>query len=218
MNNRKGSAGGKIMAIRQRELALKKYYEHPNICLNCGNIIKVPENKKTSEIRRKKFCDNRCSAIYNNKKNGLKQSRCSDKCIICQKQIILKKKKSGGYYRRNYCVQCLQEIRAKKRGASTFIANLTKDQIMNRYSKYYIGRNMIRKHANNVFNQSNKEKKCAICGYKNHIDVAHIKSVSDYSGDTLISEINHIDNLIGLCLNHHWEYDNAIIDLKGNIL
>lgn len=45
--------------------------------------------------------------------------------------------------------------------------------------------------------------KCKICGYNKHIEVAHIKAVSEFSDSTLISEINDINNLIGLCPNHH---------------
>ena len=30
---------------------------------------------------------------------------------------------------------------------------------------------------------------------------------------TTIEEINNINNLIGLCPNHHWEYDNGLLEL-----
>ena len=45
--------------------------------------------------------------------------------------------------------------------------------------------------------------------------MAHIKAVSDFNDDTLISEINDIDNLIALCPNHHWEYDNTDFDITS---
>jgi predicted restriction endonuclease len=28
-----------------------------------------------------------------------------------------------------------------------------------------------------------------------------------------MTEINHIDNLVGLCPTHHWEFDAGLIDL-----
>lgn len=34
------------------------------------------------------------------------------------------------------------------------------------------------------------------------------KATSDFDDDVLIKEINNINNLIGLCPNHHWEFDN----------
>jgi predicted restriction endonuclease len=54
---------------------------------------------------------------------------------------------------------------------------------------------------------------CEVCGYNTHVEVCHIKSVSSFSDDTLITEINSIDNLVGLCPNHHWEFDNGKIKL-----
>ena len=68
-------------------------------------------------------------------------------------------------------------------------------------------------HKVNNFIKSNKEQKCAICGYTNHIEVAHIKAVSDFSDNTMIKDINSIENLIALCPNHHWEYDNGLLKL-----
>jgi predicted restriction endonuclease len=49
------------------------------------------------------------------------------------------------------------------------------------------------------------------------VEVAHIKAVSNFSEDSLISEINDISNLIGLCPNHHWEYDNGLLDISKYI-
>ena len=45
--------------------------------------------------------------------------------------------------------------------------------------------------------------KCAICGYDKHVEIAHIKPVSDFTDSCTIAEINSIDNLIALCPNHH---------------
>lgn len=48
-------------------------------------------------------------------------------------------------------------------------------------------------------------------GYDKHIEIAHIKAVSDFSDDSLISEINDKNNLVALCPNHHWEFDNGFL-------
>ena len=64
-----------------------------------------------------------------------------------------------------------------------------------------------------IYQNSNKPKQCICCNYDKHYEVAHIKAVSDFNDDTLISEINDIDNLIALCPNHHWEYDNTDFDI-----
>ena len=62
-----------------------------------------------------------------------------------------------------------------------------------------------------IFKKSNRPQKCVICGYDKHIEIAHIKSVSEFSDDALVSEINDINNLVALCPNHHWEFDNGIL-------
>ena len=52
-------------------------------------------------------------------------------------------------------------------------------------------------------------KSCSKCGYDKHIEIAHIKSINDFNSDTPISVINDITNLLPLCPNCHWEFDNG---------
>ena len=202
-----GSSGGKVMAIVQRQNAIKKHYENPNICENCHKVIQIKDGVKICEIRKKRFCNKSCAAIFRNK--GKDKGVCKN----CGCLIKFKRNKKG-FLKRKYCKKCLSEVRAKAKGAETHIANLTRDQVMNKYQKYYIGRNMIRKHAKRVFEDSSKEKKCVMCGYDKHVDVAHINPVSNFDGNTLISTINHEDNLVSLCSNCHWEYDQGLIQIN----
>jgi len=212
MKSRKGSAGGKKMAIIQREMAIKKYYENPNQYLNCNKVIEVGK-QKVSQIKGKRFCGYSCSAKYYNSKKQKTKTKIKI-CQLCGKGVLIERGKNGRYRDKKYCSSCFLEVQARHCGADTHISNLTKKQVFDRYDRYYIGRAAIRKHAKKVFDKSKKDKKCFICGYDKHIDVAHIKSVSDFSNDCLISEINNELNLVGLCLNHHWEYDHGLISLK----
>jgi len=50
---------------------------------------------------------------------------------------------------------------------------------------------------------------CAVCGYDLHVEVCHIKDIKWYPDDTLVAVINHLDNLVALCKNHHWEFDSG---------
>ena len=61
--------------------------------------------------------------------------------------------------------------------------------------------------------RSSVPKYCKNCGYDKHVEVCHIKSISEFDKTSLISEINSLDNLIYLCPNCHWEYDHKIISL-----
>ena len=58
--------GAQASAKVQRQKALDKYYLSPNKCLCCDKIIEVG-NKKVADAKRKKFCNNSCSASFNNK-------------------------------------------------------------------------------------------------------------------------------------------------------
>jgi len=96
------------------------------------------------------------------------------------------------------------------------LRELTKDELFNRAKSYQSARNLVCKDARNIYSISGKDKKCYICEYDKHVDIAHIFPVSGFGGNIKISEINSIDNLICLCPNHHWEYDNKIITIRGD--
>lgn len=96
---------------------------------------------------------------------------------------------------------------------SSPILKMTKGELFKNRKNWQSARTAIRKLASSLFFKSNKPKECAICGYDKHIEIAHIKAVSDFSDNATIEEINDINNLIGLCPNHHWEYDNGLIKI-----
>lgn len=93
------------------------------------------------------------------------------------------------------------------------VDNETKGGLLSKRKNYQSYRSAIRKGAEKIFSESGNEMKCAVCGYSKHVEIAHKKAVSEFPDSTLISEINSIDNLIALCPNHHWEYDNGILKL-----
>lgn len=53
-----------------------------------------------------------------------------------------------------------------------------------------------------------REQKCSKCSYDKHVETCHIRGISDFPEDTLISVVNAPENLILLCPNCHWELDN----------
>ena len=78
----------------------------------------------------------------------------------------------------------------------------------------YVKQSRIRDNSRNKYLASDKPKECLMCGYNKHFHVCHIKAVKDFDLSTLISEVNHIDNLIALCPTHHWEFDNGYLRLE----
>ena len=110
----KGSAGGRVMAIRQRQAALDAYYFDPNYCRYCKKVIEVPDGAKVGEIRKKQFCGHSCSASFNNKEKcrntGGKNGSLPVKYACNSCGAVLNKK-------RKYCDGCLHGIYSKCRYA-----------------------------------------------------------------------------------------------------
>jgi len=175
-NKKAQSIGGKIMAERQRNKAIENYYKNPNLCKNCSKIIEVVNNRKVSDIKRKKFCNQSCAAQFNNRK-----------------------------YKKRTKIDTLKEQK------EYFINKYTKEQLFKECKTWQSARGIISKHARKVYKNSGKDNKCEVCGYDLHIDICHLKAVSDFDDNTPILEINNINNLKGLCKNHHLEYDNGLL-------
>ena len=53
---------------------------------------------------------------------------------------------------------------------------------------------------------------CAKCGYDKHVELCHIKDIANFDDDSLLSEVNSRNNIIQLCPNCHWEFDNGYRD------
>lgn len=213
-------SGGISSGIKSRDHALKKYYESPNICFSCGNVIKVPDEVPVSEIRRKKFCNHSCSARFNNTGRELKSISRSGHCEKCKEIISYKKRPDGGYSRRRFCDKCLFDLRSKNSfnsdGEWARIETRTKVDFFSSRKNWQSARSSIRDHAGKVYGIIRGITPCKVCGYTNHVEVCHIRAVSDFPDDALISEINNISNLIGLCPNHHWEFDHGFLNIAGN--
>lgn len=93
------------------------------------------------------------------------------------------------------------------------IENRTKGDLFATFKSWQSARSFIRRNSQENYLKSGKPLKCKVCGYDKHVEIAHIKAVSEFSDKTLIGEINSIDNLVALCPNHHWEYDNGILKI-----
>ena len=71
---------------------------------------------------------------------------------------------------------------------------------------------LIRHHARKVYFSALPEE-CLVCGYSLHVEVAHVKAISEFPDDVLLAEINSLDNFLGLCPTHHWEFDHGHLDI-----
>jgi len=77
----------------------------------------------------------------------------------------------------------------------------------NRYAR-------VREHAKRVLRWlNNRKRECVSCGYDKHIEICHIKSISSFDKNVTLNEINDPSNLVLLCPNCHWEFDNGLLDI-----
>lgn len=53
------------------------------------------------------------------------------------------------------------------------------------------------------------KKSCQCCGFSAHVEVCHIKPIGDFPKNATISEVNSFENLVILCPNCHWLFDNG---------
>jgi hypothetical protein len=159
-------------------------------CAHCGHNTKNP-----------KFCCRACSASYlNNSKNGRKIGKRKKQwlCKVCNEICEPRKKR---------CESCKTKIKTKINGKTIYVGieTLTKRQILTNDTQKY---RRIRNHARVVAKKNGLLSKCLECDYDIHVECCHKHPIKKFPLDTLISEINHPSNLLGLCRNHHWEFDH----------
>lgn len=183
------SAGGKAKAAKIRA----EYARNPNICLHCNESILPKHGEKLAFVKARKFCSHRCSAGYHHKIGAYKKRpRKVRKCSSCDKETQYDWLQSTS---RKFCRACWK----------------AKLIIFENKSKGDVPRRSIAAHARAVCQE--REKQCAICGYRHHVEVCHKRAVKDFPETATIAEINSSDNLILLCPNHHWEFDRGRLSL-----
>lgn len=162
---------------------MKKEYN----CLLCNSII----IRTPSQVINNVFCSKKCSVTFNNKLSP-KRKRKIYYCKICNTEV-----KS----RRKYCsIVCNPRLND--------YSTLTLKDLKLRFPHILRFHSSIRDISRRVYFNSTSNRNYEKCNYDKHIEVCHIKNLSFFSDSTLISEINNINNLIGLCPNCHWELDN----------
>jgi hypothetical protein len=177
-----------------------------------GVVILEDWHKIGGQIMAIKQREAALSSYYNNPKI----------CFFCGKVIQVKECESASETRRkNFCnhscsANYYNRLKPKKEKIVTqpklkLLETITKGELRNRYPAYQSYRSAIQRDARKRC--SHMEFKCKICGYSTHVDVCHIVDVSAFPDSAPIIEINSLDNLVLLCKNHHWEFDNGLLEL-----
>lgn len=59
------------------------------------------------------------------------------------------------------------------------------------------------------WNPEIREMPCAFCGYEKHVELAHVEPIAAFPDGARLRDVNASSNVIPLCPNCHWEFDNA---------
>ena len=162
-------------------------------CRSCGIELKK---------KNRQFCSSSCSATWSN--IHYKKSKKRKKCSKCDSLI--------SNTSRRLCEK--HELEHKR---LYLLDNLTLKEAIERYGyedkapamKYFI----VRQKGKTKFKHL-KKLPCRNCGYSKHVELCHIKPINSFPEDTLLSIINSPDNVIQLCPNHHWEFDNGLLKIN----
>lgn len=65
-----------------------------------------------------------------------------------------------------------------------------------------------------AWNKHLSQYSCQKCKYSLHIEYCHIKPVSSFNENTKLKEINDESNILILCPNCHWEFDNELLSVN----
>lgn len=157
-------------------------------CDSCG----IKFDKRLSEIGRSahNFCSRSCAATFNNKISPKKTH--FNRCVKCG-EITDKP-------RARYCEAC-RPVESKLPRDEKTIEEMVSSLQRAKYS-------YIRKHAREQV--KDRKQICIKCGYSKHVEACHIKGVGEFPKETKLKEVNNPQNLILLCPNCHWEFDNKL--------
>lgn len=158
-------------------------------CMNCSmDFIKIYSEYKRSRAH---FCSSSCAASYNNR-------------VIIKRQLegICKKCSIPIHSSRVYCNKCFKDsLESNLTQKNPTYADILK-------SRKYQPHSVIRIHAQKIYFKNFTKIECVKCGYSKHIEVGHIKAIKDSAPTDRLLTINDPSNLLGLCPNCHWEFDN----------
>ncbi len=189
---------------------VQEYNESPNICLHCSkSILHVGNSSSLYHTKIKKFCNQKCSASFNNKLQRSRMKKAQTKAYKCSKcgtERILERGNLKQFPSKISCLACTSRPDKK-------MGERTKKEVFDSLVNWQSARTTIRKHSARVMASLGKLKFCQVCGYSNHVEICHIKAVSAFPEDAKLSQINDPINLVYLCPNHHWEFDNGILNL-----
>lgn len=172
-----------------------------NICQSCGITFKPQRNSKGL------YCSRSCSAKVNGSKYPKRQltlmcgwNNCTTLIPRSQRRCSEHKglrhsgPKTHGLYTENAWFMTLGELRS-----ALFSPN------SDDFAKF------LRTHARRWAASKLPHQYCVVCNYDKVTVLAHVKPLSSFSDESTL-ESTFKNNLVRLCPNCHWEFDNGLLE------
>ena len=200
-HNRNLRLGRKVIACSISCLPLAKGLNKlevvTRICPSCNKeFTRKPHGLKNMPV----YCSVQCS-----NKTKITHGKYIAGCIICNSKNL-------STPRSKYCVVCRKEYAYNSRRDLDY-SKTTLAELREKYStaQYH---SKIRGISRLKYRRYYSDFACENCGYDLHIDICHIRGVSEFPETATLNEVNHIDNLLGLDKRCHWEFDNGYLTLE----
>lgn len=113
------------------------------------------------------------------------------------------------YYRSKTCKKCSRNSEKSEK-----IKDMTLGEYRDKSRKKGVHPSWVNAEIRNfarTWNRNMQSLPCQVCGYSLHVELCHKIALKDLPDDTKLGVANSEDNLMVLCPNCHWEYDNGII-------
>lgn len=156
------------------------------------------------ETENPKFCSKSCSAKFNNKK--FPKRKTNKKCASCDNFVKNWRTTLCEFHHNEYIQNRFEYIKEK-----TLFEYWGKESLktLHKSSKNVHIRLLAKSHFKHL-----TKLPCHHCGYDKHVELCHIKPISSFNETNKVKEVNCEDNLIQLCPNCHWEFDNGLLNIS----
>lgn len=150
------------------------------------------------ETTNPKFCSKSCAAHVNN--TIFPKRKLDRKCMLCDNIV-----KSYRHYRCEFHMDEWNEQKRQNWKTKTLGELRNGFAVRGKHPSWIHAQ--VRSYCRTWLRHLLKES-CRHCGYSKHLELAHIKAISSFPDSATLGEVNSESNVIPLCPNCHWEFDN----------
>ena len=189
-----------IPELASKNTYVRNFGGYNNALVKIG--VKPKKNKRLPVLH--KIC-NSCNSSYETKDHSSKY--CCRDCFYSSqstKEKNLCKNCKSNHSR--YSDFCSNLCRLEETMKSKTLGECSSYEQQNKYRA-------IRGYAHSYFKALGKPTSCKVCGYNLHVELCHIKPVSQFVESDTVWDCNKPENIVFLCRNCHWEFDNGILDM-----